>query len=221
MRIIKGFINLCIIILLLACKSENTEVNDESVIIPEKSYNETYRPYQTYKSDGIYCAYVKYYNPSTGTKSIYTLNVEVENNQLIIIYFPNGGWLDSSHFQPKDISDGNCTFKSDKGYWFTVKLQKFGRCHNLNDYNNSNGNYNEVEQFCSRCGGNKNIYDEFCNECENENVCPRCEGNKNIHDELCHDCKKETELSCNKCGKIKFTNYSKYCDDCNEYFLND
>ena len=55
-------------------------------------------------NDGNYCAEVEYYNLKTGTHSTYTLPVEVENNKLTVIHFPNGGWLDDSHFTPPTIS---------------------------------------------------------------------------------------------------------------------
>src|SRR5690606_4640507 len=72
--------------------------------------------------NGIYCATVDYYNPNTGTSSSYILNVEVEGDELITIYWTNGGWLDESHFYPEDISSGSCDFTSDKGYDYTVTI---------------------------------------------------------------------------------------------------
>ncbi|MBS0647580.1 MAG: hypothetical protein JSR97_13470 [Verrucomicrobia bacterium] len=73
--------------------------------------------------NGKYCAEVTYYNPNTGTKKTYTLNVEVENRELTRIYWPNGGWLDDSHFNPPNIAnDGTCSFSSDKGYDYQVSI---------------------------------------------------------------------------------------------------
>jgi uncharacterized lipoprotein NlpE involved in copper resistance len=73
--------------------------------------------------DGTYCADVTYYSPNTGTKRTYTLNVEVENKELTKIYWSNGGWLDNSHFTPPEINDaGSCSFRSDKGYQYTVEI---------------------------------------------------------------------------------------------------
>ena len=40
--------------------------------------------------NGVYCANVHYYNPNTGTDSEYVLTLEVENNQLLKVNFPNG-----------------------------------------------------------------------------------------------------------------------------------
>jgi len=89
------------------------------------SSNQDYDEYETEESfeDGTYCAYVEYYNPNTGTNSTYTLEVEVESNQVTRIYWSNGGWLDEDHFYPEDLdSDGTCTFTSDNGYEYTVTI---------------------------------------------------------------------------------------------------
>ncbi|WP_229684252.1 hypothetical protein [Flavobacterium limi] len=72
--------------------------------------------------DGTYCAEIEYYYSETGTNSTYTLEVEIENNELTVIHWPNGGWLDSSHFIPPDISDGEASFTSDEGVDYTVKI---------------------------------------------------------------------------------------------------
>ncbi|WP_076606491.1 hypothetical protein [Rufibacter radiotolerans] len=72
--------------------------------------------------DGTYCAEVDYYNPNTGTSSTYTLEVEVESNELTTIHWPSGGWLDDSHFSSTDISEGDASFTSDRGYEYTVKI---------------------------------------------------------------------------------------------------
>ena len=72
--------------------------------------------------DGMYCATVEYYNPNTGTNSSYTLNIEIENDNLVTIHWPNGGWLDESHFISEDISSGSCSFTSDKGNEYNVTI---------------------------------------------------------------------------------------------------
>ena len=79
-------------------------------------------------ANGNYCAEVEYYNPRTGTHSTYTLPVEVENNKLTVIYFPNGGWLDDSHFVPPTIKNGTAKFVSDRKYRYIVKLLNKGKC---------------------------------------------------------------------------------------------
>jgi hypothetical protein len=78
--------------------------------------------------NGTYCAQVEYYNPSTGTRNTYDLDVEVEGGELTEIHWPNGGWLDDTHFNPEDITNGECEFTSDRGYRYTVILGEFGSC---------------------------------------------------------------------------------------------
>jgi len=72
--------------------------------------------------DGTYCAEIDYYYSETGTSSTYTLLVEIENNELTEIHWPNGGWLDDSHFTPPDISSGEASFTSDRGVDYTIKI---------------------------------------------------------------------------------------------------
>jgi hypothetical protein len=94
---------------IIGCGNKNK--NKES----EQSEEEGYK-------DGTYCAEVDYYYSETGTRSTYTLEVEIENNELTMIHWPNGGWLDDSHFSPPDISSGEASFTSDKGIEYTVRI---------------------------------------------------------------------------------------------------
>lgn len=81
-------------------------------------------------SDGTYCAEVSYYNPNTGNSSTYTLEVEIEDDELTTIHWPNGGWLDNSHFSSTDISGGSASFTSDRGYDYTVTITgEGGNCY--------------------------------------------------------------------------------------------
>ncbi len=73
-------------------------------------------------SDGEYNAEIEYYNPKTGTKSSYTLKIEIEDDKLVKIYWTNGGWLDDSYFIPPDISSGEARFISDRGYRHNAKI---------------------------------------------------------------------------------------------------
>lgn len=73
--------------------------------------------------NGIYDAIIHVYNPNTKHNATYTLEVEVENEELIKIYWNNGGWLDDSHFSPVDISEeGSASFTDDRGYRYSVEL---------------------------------------------------------------------------------------------------
>ena len=95
----------------------------------------------------------------------------MEDNELVKIYWPNGGWLDNSHFSPPDISDGEATFESDKGVEYTVKIIGEGGC-----------NY-------SRSAPDE---DDFVKENEDE-ICPECGGRKYSSEEICDDCKRKKE----------------------------
>ncbi len=55
--------------------------------------------------DGTHSATVDYYNPKTGTRSTYNLDVKVEDGQVTEIDFPNGGYLDGSRFYGGDIDN--------------------------------------------------------------------------------------------------------------------
>jgi hypothetical protein len=73
--------------------------------------------------DGTYCADVNYYNPNTTTSSNYTLEVEVEGNEVVRINFGNGGWLDSDHMTPEALdNEGNCTVTSDRNYEYEITI---------------------------------------------------------------------------------------------------
>lgn len=115
------------LLLFTACsdnKQHTDDDNDNSAYYDESSYSDEESGDWGNSSikDGTYEAEVRYYNPSTGTHSTYTLEVEVEDEKLVKIYWNNGGWLDDSHFTPPDISDGTASFESDKGYEYEVEL---------------------------------------------------------------------------------------------------
>jgi hypothetical protein len=78
-----------LITIVTGCMSDDVEEDDNEDLI----------------EDGRYCAQINYYNPSTQTSGGYQLFVEVEGNLLVKIYWPNGGWLDDSHFDPSEIID--------------------------------------------------------------------------------------------------------------------
>lgn len=104
---------LCFTVLFFQCKKSNNNYEEEQ----EESYSD-----ENGYSDGTYCAEIDYYYSETGTSSTYTLLVEIENNELTVIHWPNGGWLDDSHFTPPDISSGEASFSSDRGVDYTVRI---------------------------------------------------------------------------------------------------
>ena len=67
--------------------------------------------------DGTYSATVSYYNPGTDFSNSYDLDVEVENNEVVQIDLPNGGYLTASETVN---SDGTCTVTDDRGCTYDV-----------------------------------------------------------------------------------------------------
>lgn len=118
-RVFKSFIMTIVFLAINGCGNKSRTTSDYQ----EQGY-----------VDGTYCAEVDYYNSNTGTSSTYTLEVEIENNELTVIHWPNGGWLDDSHFTPTDISTGEASFTSDRGIEYTVRIVgNAGDCK-LNNY---------------------------------------------------------------------------------------
>jgi hypothetical protein len=117
MRKLKVLLLLLAVMSLYACKkTESSSDQEETTSSVNDESTEAY-------PDGTYCADVDYYNPNTGTRSTYTLNVEVEDNELTVIQWPNGGWLDSSHFSPEELdSDGSCSITSDVGNQYDIQI---------------------------------------------------------------------------------------------------
>lgn len=73
--------------------------------------------------DGSYLAQVDYYNPETGYSATYTLYVEVENNYVVQINFPNDGWLDDDHIIPEMLDrGGSCTIYGEGGKTYEITL---------------------------------------------------------------------------------------------------
>lgn len=106
---------LLIFTLFLLYSCSKAESSDAETDLLEFSSSEEF-------SDGEYCAEVEYYNPNTGTESSYTLTVEVSNNEIVKINFPNGGYLDDEISDGTLDSSGEATFTNDKGYQYRVKL---------------------------------------------------------------------------------------------------
>ena len=107
-----------LVMILICCGGRNNSDGNSNYYSEENGYE-----------DGTYCAEVDYYYSETGTSSTYTLEVEIEDNELTVIHWPNGGWLDDSHFSPPDISDGEASFTSDRGVDYTIRIiGKEGDC---------------------------------------------------------------------------------------------
>lgn len=157
--------------------------------------------------DGTYCAEVEYYNPNTGTRSTYDLDVDVESGDLIMLHWPNGGWLDETHFTPENISSGEVEFTSDRDYRYTVTLGDYGGCSYTDDYKIRRDVNEDVEEearkkeaeTCPQCGGDKYQYEEICYFCKSNNE-------REEQDKIDH--------TCTRCGGHKFSSFDEYCDNC-------
>lgn len=202
MRKLQFILVLVAVLSITSCKksADNYEDSDEISTTTDEDGNEVY-------PDGTYCAEVDYYNPNTGTNSTYTLNVEVENNELTVIHWPNGGWLDESHFTPEELdSSGSCSFTSDQGYEYTVQITG-PECDFTDEVQAQNDSEEDQSAVtCPKCGGDKDAYDELCWYCErkekrkkediDEHTCKRCGQYDSFMfstDEICSDCKRDDE----------------------------
>jgi Family of unknown function (DUF5763) len=73
--------------------------------------------------NGEHCANVHYHNRKTGKDSFYKLIVETADNKLIKIKWPNGGWLDNSHFvNPSFDYAGVTSFPTFEGTDFEITI---------------------------------------------------------------------------------------------------
>lgn len=100
---------------------ENTEVTeDEPTDFEDASETDKKFP------DDSYCAEVEYYNPNTGTRSNYTLTVDVENNEIVSIDFPQG-WLDGGDFSSEALDDnGYASIRTYEGYEYDIQITGSG-----------------------------------------------------------------------------------------------
>lgn len=73
--------------------------------------------------DGTYSATVDYNNPETGYSATYTLDVEVQDCQIVQINFPNDGYLDEDHISYADIDeDGNASIEGEDGITYEIQI---------------------------------------------------------------------------------------------------
>lgn len=177
----------------ISCNNNSSNNNSNNNNNVEYYYSE----YDGYK-DGTYCADVTYYNPNTGTNNTYTLEVEVENNELITIFWGNGGWLDEDHFSAETLDDnGNCSFTSDKGYEYEIQIT--GVDCGFTDQTTFQYDVEKDEEdiTCPICGDEKSEYDEYCYSCERE-----------IED--------KEENTCSRCGRYEYGVYGGLCSNCQD-----
>lgn len=215
---IKNILLIFLVPFLFSCGNSNENLNNEL---------EEYYSYDDGFESGDYCAEVDYYNPNTGTSSTYTLNVEVEDNVLVTVHWPNGGWLDETHYLPADLDeDGYCSFESDKGYEYEVRLNG-SPCSYTDESSMYYDREKEMEEYtCSICGGEKDSYEDYCDDCldeiedaedERNNTCSRCGYYAyGVYGGMCDDCIDEVENTCSQCGGYAYGVYGGICDDCED-----
>lgn len=179
-----------------SCK--NNDYSSEEVDVENESYNEVvYEDGESY-SDNTYCADVEYYNPDTGTRNTYTLNVDVESNEVVKINF-SSGWLDSSEFSSEELdSNGFCSITCYDGRQFDIQITG-SECSFTDESRAGSDDYYEKQKVtCPECGGRKYSYDDVCDDCEDkaEHTCKRCGEHDSFmwsSDDLCSDCKRDDE----------------------------
>ena len=75
--------------------------------------------------DGTYSATVDYNNPETAYSTTYTLDVEVQDCQIVQINFPNNGYLDEDHISFADINeDGNASVDGEDGKTYEIQINE-------------------------------------------------------------------------------------------------
>ena len=216
MRKLKVLILLVALISLFSCKKTESSYDQEET---SSSVNdETTDAYP----DGTYCADIEYYNPDTGTRSTYTLNVEVESHEVTVIQWSNGGWLDSSHFNPEELdSSGSCSFTTFDGNQYDVQITG-SECSSTDEKRVSNNeNYEKQKITCPECGRKKHRYNDVCDDCidKAEHTCTRCGQQDSFMwkgDELCSKCKDKEEHTCKRCGQHDSFMWKgdELCSDC-------
>ena len=73
--------------------------------------------------NGTYTASVDYYNPNTEYSATYTLEVEVADNEVTVIYFPNDGFLDDDHISPSELdASGYVSIDGEDGKTYEVQI---------------------------------------------------------------------------------------------------
>ena len=70
-------------------------------------------------------ATVNYSNSKTNYTATYTLNVTVQDCEVKVIHFPNGGYLDSDHIKPTELdSKGDAKVIGEKGKEYDVHINE-------------------------------------------------------------------------------------------------
>jgi len=107
--------------LFFSCSSKSEESNRKTEYSVSSSYNNEGDEDNENNSgckfkDDTYSATVDYNNSETGYSATYTLDVEVQDCQIVQINFPNDGYLDEDHISYADLDeDGNASVDGEDG----------------------------------------------------------------------------------------------------------
>jgi len=118
-----------VVCLLVSCtsKSENSrESKNSNSSFSSDEEDESNENNQGCKfEDGTYSATVDYNNPETGYSATYTLDVDVQDCQVVQINFPNDGYLDEDHISYADINeDGNASVDGEDGKTYEIHIDE-------------------------------------------------------------------------------------------------
>lgn len=118
---------LFLVFLIISCKSDQKSGEALDSYDPNLSYDNDDSGVNY--NDGEFCATIEYNNAETRNSSTYTLNVHIQNGKLIQIDWPNGGWLDDTHYDPPDLDDdGTCSFSTYNGKDYEIQIDGDGNC---------------------------------------------------------------------------------------------
>ena len=129
-KIIVLFFFLTVLICLIFSCSSKSNSGRASEDSNSSSYNEDEEDDNDNNSgckyeDGTYSATVDYYNPETGYSATYTLDVEVQDCQVVQINFPNDGYLDEDHISYADVDeDGNASVDGEDGKTYEIQIDE-------------------------------------------------------------------------------------------------
>jgi hypothetical protein len=124
-----AYLLLPIALMLQACGSgQEQESSPEATSTDFEVSTETYAEEEETSEafeDGTHAATVYYTNSETGYSVTYTLDVEVEGNEVTTIYFESGGYLDSDHIQSAELDEsGNATIYGEGGKTYEVQIDE-------------------------------------------------------------------------------------------------
>lgn len=128
-NLITFFFLTVIICLIFSCSSKSdsgraSEDSNSSSYNDEEDENNDNNSGCKYE-DGTYSATVDYNNPETGYSATYTLDIEVEDCQVVQINFPNDGYLDEDHISYADVDeDGNASVDGEDGKTYGIHIDE-------------------------------------------------------------------------------------------------